>query len=171
MQANKYIYALVMTVILATWFSRFRLPQSPRSSVADQEPSRIVSNIADAGVTVSVYRPGGKCNIEFINGTLLDNNPYSVSRKGGLILTGWALDEAKETLPNSVLIRFSDIDSDKEFFAKAQIGIKRPDVQTHFKLSTSLLASGFRLITYLQDIAPGEYDSGRRCCNSHIRCN
>lgn len=160
MLTNKYIYAFVITVVFSAWFSSYRIPSIPKTKSAsiDQEPSRIVSDIAAAGVKVSDWQAGGKCNIEYINGTIWDNHPYAVGREGGLILTGWTLDESKERLPDSVIIRFTDIDSKKEFFSKAQIGIKRPDVQAHFNLSTKLVASGFRLITYVQDIALGEYD-------------
>ena len=160
MQTNKYVYALVMTVILSAWFSSYRIPSIHKTKTANvaQWPSRIVSNIVNAGVKVGGLRAGGKCNIEYINGMPMDGKLYSLSREGSLILSGWALDEKNLRLPDSVIIRFKNIYSNKEFFAKAQIGLKRSDVQEHFKLSTNLVASGFRLITYLHDFASGKYD-------------
>lgn len=158
MPINKYIYAVVLLVILGAWFSDFRIPTPPKSIGAFQEPTRIVTNIGDSGVNRYDWQVGGKCNIEYINGTLFDSNFYAVEREGALILTGWTLDEKKERIPDSVIIRFKNIESEKEFFANARVGIKRPDVQAYFKLPAHLVTSGFRLITYLQDIALGEYD-------------
>ena len=149
-----------MTVILSAWFSNYRIPSihKTKSANVEQGPSPIVSEIVSAGVKLGNLRAGGKCNIEYINGTPMDGNLYSLTREGSLILTGWALDEANLRLPDSVIIRFKNIYSNKELFAKAQIGLQRSDVQEHFKLSTNLLASGFRLIAYLHDFASGEYD-------------
>ena len=158
MPRNKYIYAVVLLFILGAWFSDFRTPSAPKPKGVVQEPTRIVTNIEDLGVNRHDWRAGGKCNIEFINGTSMDEKPYFIGREGGLILTGWALDEKKRRLPTSVLIRFADNKNNKEFFAKTQIGIKRPDVQAYFRLPTHLVASGFHLITFLKDIALGEYD-------------
>jgi hypothetical protein len=158
MPINKYIYTVIFILLLGAWFSDFRMPSAPKPRGVGQEPTRIVTNLEETGVKNQDLHTGGKCNIEFINGTSMDDKPYSIGREGGLILTGWALDAEKRRLPKTILIRFTDNKSNQEFFAKAQTGIKRPDVQAHFKLPTDLVASGFRLITYLKDIALGEYE-------------
>jgi hypothetical protein len=152
MRAN-YLYAAVMATMLAGWFAKN--PPVPPAPPAPA-PSSLNSNAAALGLDLAEAKQEGQCNLEFINQTLLDAKPFTVSRNAPLNLTGWAMDDKKTRLPTEVIVRFTGAEN-ADFFAMAQAGLPRADVKEHFKVSDALLMSGFQLLITSLDLPAGEY--------------
>lgn len=150
------LYALVLLIVIGAWFSRASVPSVEKSEDTVQEPMRVVSDASHIGMEEGRWRIGAKCNIEFINGESMGDVSHLISKDETLVLTGWALDDVNERLPKSVWVRFTG-DEGREYFGPTQFGLHRADVQTYFDLTDGLVASGFRLFVFAQDLPLGEY--------------
>lgn len=157
----KHVYWAVMLAVMGAWFSQGTskpspAPQAHASDGRQEVMARMVTDPASVGLKPGKWRAAGKCNIEFINGSLMGGRPYAIGRDKPLKLIGWALDDERARLPKELIVRFTSA-SDAKFYTLAQTGLMRSDVKDYFKLVDRLTASGFSLALKTPDIPPGEY--------------
>ncbi|OQW88113.1 MAG: hypothetical protein BWK72_10245 [Rhodoferax ferrireducens] len=156
---NKYVYALVMLIIMAAWFAKgpVSVPK-PAIKDANQSPplAEIKSDLNSADMKPDATEVIGKCNIEFINDVAMNVNAHDVVKNSLLKLTGWAMDDQHERLPEKVIVRFTN-SANKHFYAIARTGLKRNDVRDYFRLSDRVLGAGFDLHLNTRDLPAGIY--------------
>ncbi len=168
-----YVYSAVLLIVFSAWFNPIsNRPVAPtkkeektrnqtarsKQQAINGKPgfSRILKDPAILGVKPGEWLPGGQCNIEFINGSMMTNKVHPIPGNNILKLAGWAMDLEKALLPDQVVVRFTD-DENIELYAAGQTGFTREDVRTYFKLPTELTASGFEMSAKMEDIPSGEY--------------
>lgn len=168
-----YVYSVVLLVVLSAWFdpisNRPAAPTKKEEEIRNQtaqpkQPanngkpgvSRILKDPVILGIKPGEWLPGGQCNIEFINGSLMTNKVHSIPGNNILKLAGWAMDLEKALLPEQVAVRFTN-DENVEFYAAGQTGFTREDVRAYFKLPNELTASGFEMSAKTEDFPSGEY--------------
>lgn len=158
---TKYVYSAVLLIVLSAWFghSTIKPPSSPKKKEVGNKQiiSKIVEDPDILGIEPGKWIPGGSCNIEFINGSLIGDSVYPVDKGSILKLSGWAMDTEKRLLPSQIVIKFKSSDGNINFYAPCEDGLVREDVKEYFKLPKHLSASGFELTTTLQDIPVGQY--------------
>lgn len=150
-----YFFILGLLVIACFSHSNFTMKQvsTPKAPLLTLP---IVTDLSSLGMTIEGSNIDGNCNLERINDRNFDTAIQAVNKDSILKMAGWALDVKNSRLPLSIAIRFTDLEN-KDYFAPAQIGLSRPDVQSHFSLDKKLLYSGFQLQNTLQVIPEGEY--------------
>lgn len=157
--ADFTIVAYILIIAFSAWFGHITF--KPKISVTDKaaenmQQSKILDDPDTLNFELGNCMPGGNCNIEFINGSLVDNSVYPVSKDNVLKIVGWAVDIENERLPNQVVVRFTSTDN-TDFYALSQNGLERDDVRKYLNLPEQLTDSGFELVTNLLDIPSGQY--------------
>ncbi|HMS83263.1 MAG TPA: hypothetical protein PKD12_06405 [Nitrospira sp.] len=152
------MYWVALALVLAAWFadSPVKVTPSDSQSKPKLEVTKAVEDPTPFGVSGDQWSPGGKCNIEYINGTPLTAAAYSLSKKSTVLLVGWALDLEQRRLPDSVIMRFAGKD-DTNYFALSRTGLARSDVRDYFGAPEALVASGFEANVNLNDLPAGDY--------------
>lgn len=167
------VYSAVLTVVLSAWFgnvtTKKAAPQKKQKENCTQVQSavpqatnsilgaaQIVTDPHTLGIKPNQWIDGGKCNIEYINGSLMSSKVHPITKDRVLKLTGWAMDIEKERLPKQVVVRFTD-SAQADFYAVSQAGLVRNDVRAYFELPNRLSTSGFELVSDIHGIAAGEY--------------
>ena len=161
MNTNK-AYWLMLIIVLMAWFLAF-VPPSPPLKVEKNEkenvsvePVHIVTDLLSLWVSSSNWIAGGNCNIERMNSEVMGTSVYDISKNKPLKLEGWAMDSSKARLPKSTVVRFTNSES-IHFYALAQSGLVRDDVQRYLNLTDNLKRSGFELNTNIGELPEGEY--------------
>ena len=149
------VFGLVIVMIVVAWFSQSSVKLPGKTKDVNQVPTSFVSDKSLIRIAGDIPY-GGKCNLESVNGRLFGKEPHAIEAESVLTIQGWALSESNVRLPTAIWIRLTGPAGEK-FFALAQSGIPRPDVQTHFDLRDELIGSGFRLAAQMQEIASGTY--------------
>jgi hypothetical protein len=155
---SRALYAAVVLVVIGAWFSNNPAPPKAKPGSADNVKSaaRILTDLSSLGVDQGQWIEGGKCNIEFINGTRINSGMRPIDKNGPLKLKGWAFDDIKPRLPNIVIARFAS-GHDRDIFVASPASLPRADVRDYFNLPPSLETSGFELVAAARDFPPGEY--------------
>lgn len=149
------VFGLVIVVVTLAWFSQSSVELAGKTKGAKQVETSFISDKSIVRIAGEIPH-GGKCNLESVNGKLFGEEPHAIEAGSVLTMQGWALCESIDHLPIAVWIRLTGPTGEK-FFALAQSGIPRPDVQKHFDLRDKLIGSGFRLAAQMQEIEKGTY--------------
>jgi len=159
---TKKVYWLVLIIVLVAWFLPF-IPPSPllkaeKSEKEDvsAEPVHIVTDLLSLWLSSSNWIEGGNCNIERMNSEVMGTSVYDISKNKQLKLVGWAMDSTKARLPKSTVVRLTNSEN-IHFYALAQSGRVRDDVQRYFDLTDNVKMSGFELNTNTGELPVGEY--------------
>jgi len=151
----------MLFIVITAWFSPVSVPswvhaEKNKSTTSSTKSVHIVANPLPLGVHSNKWVAGGNCNIEMINGKVMGNIVYDISKNSQLKLAGWAMDNEKTRLPKSTIIRFTN-SNNIHYYARAQSGLIRDDVRKYFNLTDRVKRSGFELITNTSDLPKGEY--------------
>lgn len=156
----KYVYSAVLLLVLSAWFGHSSIKPlastSSQDKVSNEIVSQLVEDVASIGVKPGEWLIGGKCNLEYLNETMMNANVNPVSNDKNLKFVGWAMDVDKVRLPTKVIVRFTD-ENKKDIYAMAQTGLARLDVREYFDLPEIVNASGFALVTNFRDYPVGQY--------------
>lgn len=149
---------MALALVLVAWFANNPVKVIPPESQSKPklEVTRVVEDPMSFGMSRDQWNPGGKCNIEYINGMPLTAAAHSLSKKSTVQVVGWALDLEKGRLPDSVMMRFAGKD-DTNYFALVHTGLARSDVREYFTAPEALTASGFEANVNLNDLPVGDY--------------
>jgi len=158
---TKYVYWVMLFIVIIAWFSPVSVPswihaEKNKSAVSSTKPVHIVANPLPLGVLPNKGVAGGNCNIETINGKVMGNVVYAISKNSQLKLAGWAMDGAKTRLPESTVIRFTS-SQNTNYYALARSGLVRDDVRRYFDLTDRVKRSGFELIADISELPVGKY--------------
>jgi hypothetical protein len=130
-------------------------PTTPASTAtAPAKPA--ITKTVPSGVVVDGWIAGGKCNLEYINGTIAQAAPIPVKVGTPLKIVGWGYDGAGKKLADAVHVRFAST-AGGSYYGTAGTGIPRDDVKKTQNLDAKSVASGFELNADLGELAPGEY--------------
>lgn len=149
----KYIYPIVLLVMLSTWFAK---PTVPVTAPPPAPPAVLTKDSAALGIDLPGARTEGQCNLETVNQTLLGTTAFPVQKNAQLNVSGWAMDSGNVRLPKNVIVRFTGA-KETDFFAVAQIGLPRADVKEYFKVPDTLIMSGFQLLIPALDLPADSY--------------
>lgn len=154
---TKYVYPAVLLIVLSAWFGHSTVKPSTSASAQDKKSvSLLDEDAASLGIESGELVIGGKCNLEYINETMMNASVNSVSKDGDIKFTGWAMDVEKLRLPMKIIVRFTD-ELNKDFYEVARTGFARPDVKDYFDLPEVIIESGFELVTNFRDYPLGQY--------------
>jgi len=134
---------------------RIPAPSAP-APTANAPAKPAVTKTVPSGVVVDGWIAGGKCNLEYINGTLAQAAPVPVRVGTPLKIVGWGYDAVGKKLADAVHVRFASTGGGS-YYGTAGTGIARDDVKKTQNLDAKSVASGFELNADLGDLAPGEY--------------
>jgi hypothetical protein len=119
-------------------------------------PQPTLSRNPPEGLVVTEHMTVRSCNLEYINGSTVDNRPTILNSGISVKMTGWVLDQKGAALADAIAIRFS-CEKAGDYYAVASGGLRRPDVPRALHMDSNLSTSGFQL-TFESSLLPeGEY--------------
>ncbi|MGX2030823.1 hypothetical protein [Methylocaldum gracile] len=166
------VYVFILALVLATWFSPSQVPVIAKPHNDEKVVQKAVS-ISPETLRVSSLRPGGECNIEYINGAQMSDVVHSVKKGQHVEISGWGIDKEKLRIPDRVVAHLKS-EAGVDYYYLATAGLPRPDVVDYFNLPLTLINSGFVLDLSETEIQPGFYsvslillfgDFDQRCDN------
>lgn len=165
-------YGVALGIVLISWF----VPSTPflnsNNDANDRPIWRAVPTSLDA-LGIAQLRPGGKCNLEYINGLRVTTDAKRINRSAQIRMTGWVIDEKASRIPEYVVTHLRNGDR-KEYFFLSPVGFPRPDVLKYFKLPSNMISSGYALDLPTKYLPAGTYsitlilpfeDQGLECDN------
>jgi hypothetical protein len=109
------------------------------------------------GATEGALEPGGKCNLEVLDGMVLREQPATLKGGAHALLAGWALDAAGTVAPDAVSLRFSSPKAGP-FYGVASRRLVRDDVnQTNPVVARATAESGFEFAFDADQLPEGTY--------------
>jgi hypothetical protein len=133
---------------------------TPASAPAAATPAPTVSASGAAGFvpadTSVPLAPMASCNFEQVDGQPYAAAPLRVGADAEFVVTGFAYDAARETVPADLRLRVIAADG-AAWEAPVRGRMDRPDVPTYFKLGDWARPSGFEQLLSSRGLAPGEY--------------
>jgi hypothetical protein len=131
-------------------------PVTNRSADAPAAPP---ANFEPVETSQAAAPPGGKCNIDTLNGMPDGAEPLEVEASAQLVLSGWAFEATtKQPVERlSALLVPTDRGEGTHYAGGSYRVVRRDDVATHFQAS-SLTNAGFTIAGSLAAVSPGYYD-------------
>jgi hypothetical protein len=131
---------------------------SPTPTPEPAVPARVgLAKDLPPGVTEGAWEPGGKCNLEVLDGVVLSGQPATLKGGAHALLAGWALDAAGTVAPDAVSLRFSSPKAGP-FYGVASRRLVRDDVnQTNPVIARATAESGFEFAFDADQLPEGTY--------------
>lgn len=121
-------------------------PTATASGAATFAPADVAAPLA----------PMASCNFEQVDGQPYGATPLRVQADAEFVVTGFAYDATRETVPADLRLRAIAADGGA-WEAPVRGRMDRPDVPTYFKLGDWARPSGFEQLLSSRGLAPGEY--------------
>ena len=99
---------------------------------------------------------GGPCNIERMDGVVLDSSAHSVSRTD-VEISGWLTDQATKSVPQDAGLRIEDKEHSLVWLVPIALAVDRPDVQASQGGEPAYRRSGFLEKIDLSKFSIGKY--------------
>ena len=101
------------------------------------------------------FSSGGKCSVDTINGKPDPNQTLEGSAKEGVLVSGWALDEARKTAPSLVVFQLAN--AKEKYHVIAERKTKRPDLATKYS-NPEYVNAGYDVHVDTSAMPPDVYD-------------
>ena len=101
--------------------------------------------------------PGGRCNIEYVNGAKFVGQPVNVSKGAPMQLRGWIADVDAKSVPAGFELRLVNTGDQRTWRVAGNAGEARSDVQAMLGGDAALAATGFMLESDLAALPDGAY--------------
>lgn len=105
----------------------------------------------------AAMQAGGRCNLEYVNGTKFVGQPVNVSKGAPMQLAGWIADVDAKSVPASFDLRLVNTGDQRTWRIAATAGETRADVQAMLGGDAALSATGFMLESDLAALPDGAY--------------
>jgi hypothetical protein len=115
-----------------------------------------VTKGAPPQVAVGSWIPGGKCNLEYLDGVKLEADAVPLRSGVRATISGWALEPAGKVAPDQVFVRFSS-PAAGEYYGAASRRLVRDDVNATLGLGANAVQSGFELAFEADQLPEGAY--------------